>query len=257
VLNVYDWRVYGAASPLAARFVTDARETADAVVRAAVAEARATAPGIGVRGEAVFGSAGPALVAASADGALVVVGSRGRGGFASLLLGSVSQQVAMHASGPVVVVRGRTDADGPVVVGVDGSDRSNNSLGFAFDEASMRGCGLLAVRVYPALQPPWEADVPTGPGSADQRRETETAAVLAEVAAWSEKYPDVATESVALEGHPAEVLAGLTARASLAVVGHRGHGGFPGTLLGSVGLQLLHHSACPVLVARAPTVHLI
>jgi hypothetical protein len=50
-----------------------------------------------------------------------VVGNRGRNGFASLVLGSVGQQVATHAAGPVVVVRGRPDAAGPVVVGVDGS----------------------------------------------------------------------------------------------------------------------------------------
>ncbi len=57
---------------------------------------------------------------------LTVIGSRGHGGFASLLLGSVSQQVATHASGPVVVVRGRTNiTGGPVVVGVDGSDGSD------------------------------------------------------------------------------------------------------------------------------------
>jgi len=69
--------------------------------------AQAAAPeGVGVTGEAVQGEAGPALVSASHGSALLVVGSRGRGGFKSLLLGSVSQYCAAQAHGVVVVVRG-------------------------------------------------------------------------------------------------------------------------------------------------------
>jgi len=69
--------------------------------------AQAAAPeGVGVTGEAVQSEAGPALVSASHGSALLVVGSRGRGGFKSLLLGSVSQYCAAQARGVVVVVRG-------------------------------------------------------------------------------------------------------------------------------------------------------
>jgi len=66
----------------------------------------AAAEGVGVTGEAVQGAAGPALVSASDGSALLVVGSRGRGGFKSLLLGSVSQYCAAQARGVVIVVRG-------------------------------------------------------------------------------------------------------------------------------------------------------
>jgi nucleotide-binding universal stress UspA family protein len=72
----------------------------------ALEAAEAAAPeGVGVTGEAIRGAAGPALVSASDGSALLVVGSRGRGGFTSLLLGSVSQYCAAHARGVVLVVR--------------------------------------------------------------------------------------------------------------------------------------------------------
>jgi nucleotide-binding universal stress UspA family protein len=68
-------------------------------------EVRESAPDdVEVTGEAVFGPPGQALVEAAADADLLVVGSRGRGGFKSLLLGSVSQHSAAHAGGVVVVV---------------------------------------------------------------------------------------------------------------------------------------------------------
>ena len=73
----------------------------------ALEAAKAAAPeGVGVTGEAIQGAAGPALVSASGGSSLLVVGSRGRGGFTSLLLGSVSQYCAAQARGVVVVVRG-------------------------------------------------------------------------------------------------------------------------------------------------------
>ena len=62
------------------------------------------AEGVEIEYRAVEGSAPEVLIAAAAEGDLLVVGSRGRGGFAGLLLGSVSQQCAHHASCPVVIV---------------------------------------------------------------------------------------------------------------------------------------------------------
>jgi nucleotide-binding universal stress UspA family protein len=61
--------------------------------------------GIEIRTDATGGQAADVLVAASEDADLLVVGSRGHGGFAGLLLGSVSAQCAHHAHCPVVIVR--------------------------------------------------------------------------------------------------------------------------------------------------------
>jgi nucleotide-binding universal stress UspA family protein len=251
VLHMYDWHIAGAPSAIGAPFVVDAKGDAETIVSNAVTVARQLAPGVQVRGEALLGAAAPTLVSASANGATIVVGNRGRGGFASLLLGSVSNQVALHAHGPVVVVRGRPEPDhGPILVGVDGSESSNETLQVAFDEAAMRGTGIVAVRAYPSAPPPWGPGVPVPLLGPDDRRKAVQVALEADVAPWREKYPDVEVSCKAVEGHPGEALAGLSATARLVVVGDRGHGGFTGLLIGSVGTQLLHHAECPVLLAR-------
>ena len=87
--------------------VAELRTALAADAEGALDAAQAAAPeGVGVTGEAVQGAVGPALVSESDGSALLVVGSRGRGGFKSLLLGSVSQYCAAQARGVVVVVRG-------------------------------------------------------------------------------------------------------------------------------------------------------
>ena len=250
VVHVFDWRVIGARAPIGGPFAEDARSRAEQLVASAIADATSLAPGVTVHGEALRGSTGATLMAASASADLVVLGSRGRGGFASLLLGSVGQQVATHATGPVVIVRGRPEPTGPIVVGVDGSDAADQALGIAFDEAQIRGTGIVATRVYapPAV---WGTDVPPIVEDAEERRKVELEALLDDLAPWKDKYADVPIEAVVLDGHPAEVLTGLSSTAQLIVVGTRGHGGFSGLLLGSVSLQLLHHSDCPVLITRS------
>jgi nucleotide-binding universal stress UspA family protein len=69
-----------------------------------LAEAGELEPGLPVTGEVVEGAPAEALLDAARTAELLVVGSRGLGGFRSLLLGSVSQQVVHHARCPVVIV---------------------------------------------------------------------------------------------------------------------------------------------------------
>ena len=73
----------------------------------AVEEVRRLAPDLEVAGDASNEPAAAALIHAAEQAELLVVGSRGIGGFERLLLGSVSQQVATHATCPVLVVRSR------------------------------------------------------------------------------------------------------------------------------------------------------
>ncbi|HXV95999.1 MAG TPA: universal stress protein [Gaiellaceae bacterium] len=105
----------GVSAPCGARRLTPARrwlqdrgafqEGAAAVLDGFLEEAGAGSAGVEIEKRAVQGSAADALIQAAGPDDLIV-GSRGHGGFASLLLGSVSQQTAMHARCPVVIVRG-------------------------------------------------------------------------------------------------------------------------------------------------------
>ena len=114
------------------------------------------APEVEVSTELLPGYAADVVINQSSSAGLVVLGSRGLGGFTGLLVGSVAVAVAAHGHCPVVVVRGaiaeaEPPEQGPVVVGVDGSPASEAAIGFAFDAASRRGVPLIAVHTWSDL----------------------------------------------------------------------------------------------------------
>jgi nucleotide-binding universal stress UspA family protein len=191
-------------------------------------------------------AAGPAakvLCGQSVDADMVVVGSRGGGGLTGLLLGSVSQQVSAYAHGRVVVVRGHWHqaaeyVPGPVAVGADGSAASRAAIGFAAEEAVLRGVPLLAVCAL--------ADTPGGLGGAGRMEE----AVGHDIARWEKEHPEVAIRRQVSPGQPRTALLAAAREAQLLVVGNRGRGGVTGMPLGSVSQAVLHHSSCPVAVVR-------
>jgi nucleotide-binding universal stress UspA family protein len=247
VLLAYHWRIPGAPAILE----QTAQDQADMVVADAVAEARAIAPGIAVSGRALLGDPAPALVSAGRDGALIVVGSRGEYGFQAALVGSVSQQVALHAYGPVVVVRGHAEpVEGPVVVGFDGSPGADEALRTAFEEANLRDHRLTVVQAITTTLPSWPVSLPPLAYDREAVRLAAQSDLEHTLASWTDKYPDVTVAARVVIGNPSRVLIAASQGAQLIVVGTRGHGGFAGLLLGSVGLHLLHHAECPLLVAR-------
>lgn len=81
------------------------RDDAESTVQAATARVAELQPLVACEGRAIEGQPAAILLKEAQDADMIVVGSRGRGGFASLLLGSVSQQVVHHATCPVVVLR--------------------------------------------------------------------------------------------------------------------------------------------------------
>lgn len=88
--------------------------------------------------------------------ARLVVGNRGHGGFADLLLGSTSVAVSAHAHCAVVVVRGNVVAEAPVVAGVDGSPASLQALRFAVEQAASRAVALRVIRAWNPPAQRWQ-----------------------------------------------------------------------------------------------------
>jgi len=252
VTHVFDWEWREARYDSSNVYLDDARKHAEGVTATCVHEARVVAPKLQVEGDPVIGHPAARLLAETENGVLTVLGSRGRGGFASLLLGSVSQLVATHAPTSVVVVRGRGDvADGPVVTGVDDSPVADEVLATAFEAAARRGCALEVVRSYLPVVPLWMDKKADADAPAPEDDKQESAKLEAQLAPWREKYPDVPADVAVTHQGIAGVLVEASHRAQLVVVGSRGHGVIAGTLLGSTGLQLLHHADCPVYIVRA------
>lgn len=207
-------------------------------------------PGLVASGKAVMGGASGALVEASEDADLVVVGSRGMGGFKGLLVGSVGVQVAEHAQCPAVVVRGLPDqTSSRVVVGIDGSELSLAAAAFAMETASRRGWSVLAVHAWDV--PAYDALAsPVGPSAMelDNLLESERIATSESLAGLRERFPDVDVTIEVSKGPALRVLLEAAANAALIVVGTRGRGEFSGALLGSVSQAVLHRADLPVAV---------
>lgn len=196
------------------------------------------------------------LIAESDNARLLVLGSRGLGGFAGIVVGSTAIALVAHAHCPVAIIRETNNLDtvrtgGPVVVGVDGSPAGEPALAIAFDEASVRGADLVAVHTwieFPSDQAYAYAHELIDNWAALETRECE---VLAErLAGWQEKYPDVAVRRVVTRDPPVRGLLDQAACAQLLVVGSRGRGGILGMALGSTSQALIYHATCPLLIAR-------
>jgi nucleotide-binding universal stress UspA family protein len=195
-----------------------ARERLDAII----ATSRASAPDIEITGYTPHDIAASVLHDLSGTSTMVVVGSRGPNGLAGVLLGSVTTALALHAQGPVVVVR--PDAphpvDGPVVVGFDGSASADRALVFAAEEAALRSVGLVAVSAGVT-----GSDTPPG---------------------LTDRFPGVEVTVARVPGHLGRALVDAAGGAQLVVTGRSmgSHGGAHG----SVGRYLLRHAAVPVCI---------
>lgn len=138
-----------------------------------------------------------------------------------------------------------------MVVGYYHSHTAEAVLLAAFDQAEARSCGLMVVRAFRPSAPPWPADAPSPTVfNAATARAALTTDLERVIAPLVHKYPRIKGEVRVAGGDPAQPLVEATRTAWLLVVGSRGHGGFTGLLPGSVGLHLLHHPQCSVLIAR-------
>ena len=220
------------------------RRRAEEVTGAAVRRARDAAPGVAVRERVLLGDAVEELRSASGTIDLLVVGCRGLGAFAGLLLGSVSERVALHASCPVVVVRGDpAHWDGPVLLGVADDPNAGRAADYAFAAAERRGTELV---LFTAVPPIWAGPTSTESGNGLQGaiRKMQDEAVRSAV----EAHPGVRVVSRTVAGAAARSLIEGSRGCGLVVLGTRAHRG--SGLLGSVTGHVLRHAYCPVAVVH-------
>ncbi|NEA28770.1 universal stress protein [Actinomadura bangladeshensis] len=249
VVHAWEFNVGGSmAMPM-----VDLRSLAQETLDGGVEHVRKEAPDVPVQGVLRCGQSAAELIEAGRNAALIVLGPRGLGGFAGLVLGSVSAQVVAHAPCPVVIARGDLDRrpgtePGRVVVGVDGSPASRAALAMAFTEAELHG---LSVHAVVAWEP---APVEGVPPLVDEAGIQEAATTRLDqlMIPLRDRHPGVDAQAEVKVGAPREVLLDAAQDARLLVVGSRGMGGFRGLLLGSVSHALVQHAPCPVAVVHAP-----
>lgn len=243
--------------PQAAMFGMPDRERGAAVMETVVARNR------GLLGDTKWSATvvpvlvGPAIALTDVgeDADLIVVGSRGVGGFGELILGATSYRTAAHASTPVAVIRdgdATTTLDGarPIVVGVDGSRASGRALRWALAEAARRDVDVTAVHAYENWTGVEHTTLMTEAQLERFRRQVHDEAVaIVEDALADIEVPDgVRLERLTTHGSPAAVLLGQAGADRMLVVGTRGRGALGRMVFGSVSHQCLHHAAGPVVV---------
>lgn len=262
----------------------------DSAVRASVTtvlkEAAAEVKAADVPVEAIIeiGDAAGVLVEESKQASLTVVGSRGKGGFAGRLLGTVSSALPAHSVCPTIVVpvgwtpndvrearpsssrpvhssvEGAiaqpedldavpgTDYSGQVVVGVDALGKESPALWEAANIAVRRQSPLHmhAVITTAVIGPEW---IPSQ-GDLERLVHEGTDKLEAARSALKEKHPDLDVRWTLFDGQPAEVLVRASDTCDILVIGSRGRGGFAGLLLGSTSQSVLPYSAAPTMVVR-------
>jgi nucleotide-binding universal stress UspA family protein len=197
------------------------------------------------------GGAAATLLSAAAGSDLLIVGSRGRGGFARLVLGSTSTQCATHSLVPVAVIPSIAPT-GPVhsiVVAVDGSPNSIAAFVWAVDFAAP-GSTISCVSVWDPTPLALGADqyvLPDASGLARERFEHIFSRSMGTI-----DRPDIEVQQQFVEGRARATLAEHAAAADLLVMGARGHGAISAALLGSVSTWLLHHAQRPIVIVPDP-----
>jgi nucleotide-binding universal stress UspA family protein len=231
-----------------------AREFIDSAIKVAEESVGERGP-VQIDSKVFYSATVPTLVDLSKEVEMVVVGYRGHGGvLVRNFLGSVSSGLVYHAHCPVAVIHDDEPwvsnvARAPVLVGIDGSPASEAATAIAFEEASRRGVGVVALHAWTDLRVSdfkelfpninWDSEL------------SHQEATLAErLAGWQERYPDVGIRRQIEIGEPARPLVETSKRAQLLVVGSHGRGGFAGMMLGSVGAAVVNRARIPVIVAR-------
>ncbi|MBM9507952.1 universal stress protein [Actinacidiphila acididurans] len=225
---------------------------AEHVVASAVERVEHIAPGLEVSSVIVPSDPVQALLREGQGAFAIVVGTRGRGTVAGMLLGSTGLEVAAHSPCPVIVVRGEPGRElSRVTLGIGDDGKSSAAIGFAFREAEIRDAELYAVHAWhhPADELPG-----TRPATAEvpEKYAQDAEQVLGgALLAAAQEFPKVDVRRATPEGRAHQALIEASTASDLLVVGARrrqGAAGAVGMQLGPVNHAVLHHAACPVAV---------
>jgi nucleotide-binding universal stress UspA family protein len=238
---------YPMSGPVVAQFDDDDLRRAAAAEVERLAERTRTEVAMPVQPLVGHGSAATVLLDAATEGSMLVIGSRGRGGFARLLLGSTSTQCATHATVPTVVVP--SDAEPVpaqrVLVGCDGSPNSMAALRWAIGFAAPHTT-VTVVWVWDATPLAVGADAFFFPDASDLAAERFNHLVESVAAEADDRRVTLEREFV--RGTARSALSEAAENTDMLVVGARGHGAVGSALLGSVSTWLLHHVHRPIAV---------
>ncbi|GGH96091.1 universal stress protein [Arthrobacter liuii] len=243
------------------------REGAEAIARQALE--KVSGYDVDVSSSVENGDAAGVLLEISETAELLVVGTRGRGGFVGRLLGSVSSALPAHAKCPTVTVplfcsdrlgettedrrvkaeqakSGHRTVENVVVVGVDGSEQARVAVLEAADQAERLGASLRVVCAVPQ----YSGSLAWVPAPMDRKALFDDIRVTLDAGmAWLRShYPHLQADYELKGGSPVDVLVEESRHVELVVVGTRGRGGFTGMLLGSTSDGVLHHAKGPVMV---------
>jgi nucleotide-binding universal stress UspA family protein len=216
----------------------------------AVGRSGGVTSGLLVEADLLTGMPALAVTDCGSSALMLVVGARGAGGFAAMLLGSTSRYAAMHAACPVVVAREETTAALlEVAVGIRDPHDTTDTLGFAFEEAALRHATLVAVHScwLPATLGALAAAGDWRSAHPEQALAEARSALSNALDGWREKYPAVPVRLDVVNDHPAKVLASYSARTDLIVIGRHGA---PGRrpAIGAIQHAVLSHAHGPVAI---------
>jgi nucleotide-binding universal stress UspA family protein len=221
------------------------RRDSDIALTTAAARAAKASPDLLIDTDNLQGAPAEAVTASGSGALMLVVGSRGVGAFAAMILGSVSRYAATHAASPVVVVREEIAATNrQIAVGVGNLEGNAAALTFAFEEAALRRASLVAVHAWHTPQSEISrAGISFSAPGRDVLAAEATGHLEALLDDWRAKYPGVPVSHDVVHGHPGRILAGLSARADLVVLGRNAAHHGPGAVTHAV----LNHAHGPVV----------
>jgi nucleotide-binding universal stress UspA family protein len=209
-------------------------------------EAFAQWPGVPATIERRVGHLVPRLLESARAGSMLVVGSKGHSVVGEMILGSVSQSAARHATVPVVVFRSpQNPGSGRIVVGADGSESSTRALEFACQMAQLTGDKVILLRAWSPTTVVVDRYGHLPPASDVTFADAESALGRIVDSARA-AHPAVPIEGEICSGAAERGLIDASSNASMVVVGSRGHTAVGEALLGSVSKAVLKKAHCPI-----------